>query len=103
MRKLEQAKALDNEKWRNNLGSEDENWLTLLCDIQARRARRVIKKLEAGKPVSCNRRNVYVAGDIVGFNALSTEMKLPGLSTAIPEASPSILARSAALPPLPAR
>jgi hypothetical protein len=50
--KLEQARALDDEKWRNNLGSEDENWLTLLCDIQARRATRVIKKLEAGEPVS---------------------------------------------------
>lgn len=52
VRRLEQAKALDDEKWRNNLGSEDENWLTLLCDIQARRATRVIKKLEAGEPVS---------------------------------------------------
>ena len=49
---LEQARALDDEKWRNNLGSEDENWLTLLCDIQARRATRVIKKLETGEPVS---------------------------------------------------
>jgi len=49
---LKQARALDDEKWRNNLGSEDEAWLTLLCDIQARRATRVIKKLEAGEPVS---------------------------------------------------
>lgn len=47
------------EKWRNNLGSEDEKWLTLLCNIQARRARRVIKKLEAGKPISCNRGNLF--------------------------------------------
>ena len=52
VKKLEQARALDDEKWRNNLGSEDENWLTLLCDIQARRATRVIKKLETGEPVS---------------------------------------------------
>ena len=50
--RLEQAKALDDEKWRNNLGSEDGNWVTLLCDIQARRATRVIKKLETGEPVS---------------------------------------------------
>ena len=50
--RLEQARALDDEKWRNNLGSEDGNWLTLLCDIQARRATRVIKKLETGEPVS---------------------------------------------------
>jgi len=49
---LKQARALDDEKWRNNLGSEDEAWLTLLCDIQARRATRVIKKLETGEPVS---------------------------------------------------
>jgi hypothetical protein len=49
---LERARALDDEKWRNNLGSEDENWLTLLCDIQARRATRVIKELETGEPVS---------------------------------------------------
>ncbi|HUO04049.1 MAG TPA: hypothetical protein VMU16_02515 [Candidatus Binataceae bacterium] len=52
VRKLEQARALDNEKWHNNLGSEDEAWLTLLCEIQARRATRVIKKLETGEPVS---------------------------------------------------
>ncbi len=52
VQRLEQAKALDDEKWRNNLGSEDENWLTLLCDIQARRATRVIKKLETGESVS---------------------------------------------------
>ena len=50
--KLEQARALDDEKWHNNLGSEDEAWLTLLCDIQSRRATRVIKKLETGEPVS---------------------------------------------------
>ncbi len=50
--KLQKAKALDDEKWHNNLGSEDENWLTLLCDIQARKATRVIKKLETGDPVS---------------------------------------------------
>ena len=50
--KLEKARALDDEKWRNNLGSEDENWLTLLCDIQARKATRVIKKLETREPVS---------------------------------------------------
>ena len=50
--KLEQAKALDDEKWRANLGSEDENWLTLLCDIQARKATRVIRKLQTGEPVS---------------------------------------------------
>jgi hypothetical protein len=52
LEKLAQAKALDDQKWRNNLGSEDENWLTLLCDIQARRATRVIKKLERAEPVS---------------------------------------------------
>ncbi len=50
--KLHQAKALDDQKWHNNLGSEDENWLTLLCDIQARRATRTIKKLETDEPVS---------------------------------------------------
>ncbi len=50
--RLKQARALDDEKWRNNLGSEDEAWLTLLCDIQARRATRVIKKLETGEPAS---------------------------------------------------
>ena len=50
--RLEQARALDDEKWHNNLGSEDEAWLTLLCDIQSRRATRVIKKLETGEPVS---------------------------------------------------
>ena len=50
--RLEQARALDDEKWRNNLGSEDGNWVTLLCDIQSRRATRVIKKLETGEPVS---------------------------------------------------
>jgi hypothetical protein len=52
VRQLEQARALDDEKWHNNLGSEDENWLTLLCDIQARRATRVIKKLDNAEPVS---------------------------------------------------
>ena len=52
VKKLEQARALDDQKWRNNLGSEDENWLTLLCDIQARKATRVIKKLETGEHVS---------------------------------------------------
>lgn len=50
--RLKQARALDDEKWHNNLGSEDEAWLTLLCDIQARRATRVIKKLETGEPAS---------------------------------------------------
>jgi hypothetical protein len=50
--KLKQARALDDEKWHNNLGSEDEAWLTLLCDIQARRATRVIGKLETGERVS---------------------------------------------------
>jgi len=49
---LKQARALDDQKWHNNLGSEDEAWLTLLCDIQSRRATRVIKKLETGEPVS---------------------------------------------------
>jgi hypothetical protein len=52
VKQLEQAKELDDQKWRNNLGSEDENWLTLLCDIQARRATRVIKKLNGYQPVS---------------------------------------------------
>ncbi len=50
--RLKQARALDDEKWHNNLGSEDESWLTLLCDIQSRRATRVIKKLETGERVS---------------------------------------------------
>jgi hypothetical protein len=52
IKQLEAAKALDDEKWHNNLGSEDEAWLTLLCDIQARRATRVINKLETAQPVS---------------------------------------------------
>lgn len=50
--KLKKARALDDQKWHNNLGSEDEAWLTLLCDIQARRATRVINELDAGEPVS---------------------------------------------------
>ena len=50
--KLQKARALDDQKWRSNLGSEDEDWLTLLCDIQARKATRVIKKLETGEHVS---------------------------------------------------
>ena len=52
IQKLEQARDLDDEKWHNNLGSEDEAWLTLLCEIQSRQATRVIKKLETGEPVS---------------------------------------------------
>ena len=52
VQQLERARALDDEKWHNNLGSEDEVWLTLLCEIQARRATRVIKKLETLEPVS---------------------------------------------------
>lgn len=50
--RLEQARALDDQKWHNNLGSEDEAWLTQDCDLQSRRATRVIKKLETGEPVS---------------------------------------------------
>ncbi|MGA6971955.1 MAG: hypothetical protein WBY93_10030 [Candidatus Binatus sp.] len=50
--RLKKAKALDDQKWHNNLGSEDEAWLTLLCDIQSRRATRVINKLETTEPVS---------------------------------------------------
>ena len=50
--RLKQARALDDEKWHNNLGSEDEAWLTQLCDLQSRRATRVIDKLETTEPVS---------------------------------------------------
>ena len=50
--RLEQARALDDQKWHNNLGSEDEAWLTQDCDLQSMRATRVIKKLETGEPVS---------------------------------------------------
>ncbi len=52
VKRLEQARALDDQKWHNNLGSEDEAWLTQDCDLQSRRATRVIKKLETGEPVS---------------------------------------------------
>jgi len=52
IKQLAAARALDDQKWHNNLGSEDENWLTLECDIQARKTTRVIDKLETAKPVS---------------------------------------------------
>ena len=52
VKQLMAAKALDDQKWHNNLGSEDESWLTQLCDIQARRATRVIQKIESGTACS---------------------------------------------------
>ena len=48
---LEQAKTLDDEKWRNNLGGWEVT-LTQDCSIQSMRAERVIKDLETGRPVS---------------------------------------------------
>ena len=48
---LEHAKALDDERWRENLGGW-EPILTEDYNIQSMRAKRVIKDLETGSPVS---------------------------------------------------
>jgi hypothetical protein len=48
--RLEQAKALDDQKWHNNLGGK-EPLLTEDCNIQSRLAQRVISNLETGRPV----------------------------------------------------
>jgi len=51
IKQLEQAKALDDEIWRNHLGGYDPI-LTEDCNIQGMRVERVVNKLENERPVS---------------------------------------------------
>jgi len=51
VRQLEQAKALDDELYRNHLGGYDPI-LTEDCNVQGMRIDRVLNKLENGRPVS---------------------------------------------------
>ena len=51
IRQLEQAKALDDQRWHDNLGGWNPT-LTEDFNIQSMRAKRVINDLETGSPVS---------------------------------------------------